>query len=49
MARLRSAAEGDYTTALELLDEAERVYVGDFSPHVHPIHATRARVLLASR
>ncbi|HEY3527717.1 MAG TPA: LuxR C-terminal-related transcriptional regulator [Nocardioides sp.] len=46
LARLR-AAEGDYGTAVELLDEAERVYVGDFSPQVHPIHATRARVLLA--
>jgi len=46
LARLR-AAEGDFDTAVELLDEAERVYVGDFSPQVHPIHATRARVLLA--
>lgn len=47
LARLR-AAENDYTGALELLDEAERVYVGDFSPQVHPIHATRARGLLAA-
>ncbi|QIX28788.1 helix-turn-helix transcriptional regulator [Nocardioides sp. JQ2195] len=47
LARLRAAA-GDHATALDLLDEAERVYVGDFSPQVHPIHATRARVLLAS-
>ncbi len=46
MARLR-AAEGDTSTALELLDEAERVYVGDYSPNVQPIHATRARVLAA--
>ncbi|MFC7493631.1 MULTISPECIES: LuxR C-terminal-related transcriptional regulator [unclassified Nocardioides] len=46
MARLR-AAEGDMTAALELLDEAERVYVGDYSPNVQPIHATRARVLAA--
>ena len=42
MARLR-AAEGDLAAALELLDEAERVYVGDFSPNVQPVHATRAR------
>ncbi len=35
LARLR-AADGDLTTALELLDEAERVHVGDFSPPVHP-------------
>jgi LuxR family maltose regulon positive regulatory protein len=47
LARLR-AADGDLDAALELLDEAERVYVGDFSPQVHPIHATRARVLVAA-
>jgi LuxR family maltose regulon positive regulatory protein len=47
MARLR-AAEHDWATALELLDEAERVHVGDFSPPVHPIHASRARVLTAA-
>ncbi|WP_395656413.1 LuxR C-terminal-related transcriptional regulator [Nocardioides sp.] len=47
MARLR-AAERDWPTALELLDEAERVYVGDFSPQVHPVHATRARLLATS-
>ncbi len=42
------AASGSFADALALLDEAERVYVGDFSPQVHPIHATRARVLAAS-
>ncbi|MFA6576861.1 MAG: LuxR C-terminal-related transcriptional regulator, partial [Nocardioides sp.] len=47
MARLR-AAERNWSTALELLDDAQRVYVGDFSPPVHPIHATRARLLVAS-
>jgi LuxR family maltose regulon positive regulatory protein len=47
LARQR-AADRDYQGAVELLDDAERVYVGDFSPQVHPIHATRARVLLAS-
>jgi LuxR family maltose regulon positive regulatory protein len=47
MARLR-ASQRDWPTALALLDEAERVYMGDFSPPVHPIHATRARVLAAS-
>lgn len=46
MAKLR-AAEGDLSTAVELLDEAERVYVGDYSPNVEPVHATRARVLVA--
>jgi LuxR family transcriptional regulator, maltose regulon positive regulatory protein len=47
LARLR-AVERDWPAALALLDDAERVYVGDFSPPVHPIHATRARVLTAS-
>ncbi len=47
LARLRAAA-GDLLDAVELLDQAERVYVGDYSPPVHPIHATRARVLIAS-
>ncbi len=47
MARLREA-EGDAATALGLLDEAERVYVGDFSPDVRPVAATRARLLAAS-
>ncbi|HYN30621.1 MAG TPA: LuxR C-terminal-related transcriptional regulator [Dermatophilaceae bacterium] len=46
MAHLR-AAEGDWSAALDLLDEAERVYVGDYSPNVQPIHATRARALAA--
>ncbi len=46
MARLR-AAEGDLSTALELLDEAERVYVGDYSPNVQPVPATRARLVAA--
>ena len=47
MARLR-AAEGDLAAALDLLDDAERVYVGDYSPNVQPVHASRARVLAAS-
>ncbi|MCC6495901.1 MAG: helix-turn-helix transcriptional regulator [Propionibacteriaceae bacterium] len=47
LARLR-AARGDTASAIELLDEAERVYVGDFSPDVRPIAATRARVLAAA-
>ena len=46
MARLR-AAEGDLSTALELLGEAERLYVADYSPNVQPVHASRARVLAA--
>jgi LuxR family maltose regulon positive regulatory protein len=37
-------AEGDLSGALALLDEAERVYDGDFSPDVRPVAAMRARV-----
>ncbi len=43
MARIRQA-QGDLGGALALLDEAERVYNGDFSPNVRPIAALRARV-----
>ncbi|MGW2820364.1 LuxR C-terminal-related transcriptional regulator [Streptomyces sp. NPDC001443] len=39
-------AEGDRAGALELLEEAERVYTGDLSPDVRPVPATRARLLL---
>ncbi len=37
-------AEGDLAGALALLDEAERVYDGDFSPDVQPVTAMRARI-----
>jgi LuxR family transcriptional regulator, maltose regulon positive regulatory protein len=43
LARLR-AAEGDLDDALRLLDEAERVYVGDFAPNVQPVPAVRSRL-----
>jgi LuxR family maltose regulon positive regulatory protein len=46
MARVR-VAEGDIDSALGLLDEAERLYTPDFSPHVRPISAIRTRVLIA--
>jgi LuxR family maltose regulon positive regulatory protein len=45
-ARLREA-EGDLAGAATLLEEAERVYVGDYSPNVRPVPAVRARLLLA--
>jgi LuxR family maltose regulon positive regulatory protein len=45
MARIREA-EGDLDGALTLLDEAERLYMSDFSPKVRPIAALRARVWL---
>jgi LuxR family maltose regulon positive regulatory protein len=44
-ARLREA-EGDLDGALELLDEAIRVYAGDYSPEVRPVPAVRARLWL---
>jgi LuxR family maltose regulon positive regulatory protein len=46
MARIREA-EGDLGGALDLLDEAERLYVGDFFPNVRPVPALRARVQVA--
>jgi LuxR family maltose regulon positive regulatory protein len=46
MALVREA-EGDLAAALDLLDQAKRLYVGDFYPDVRPIAALRARTLLA--
>jgi LuxR family transcriptional regulator, maltose regulon positive regulatory protein len=46
MARIRQA-DGDLGGALDLLDEAERLYVGDFFPNVRPVPALRARVRVA--
>jgi len=46
LARIRQA-QGDLASAEDLLDEAERVYTGDYSPDVRPVAALRARVLLA--
>jgi LuxR family maltose regulon positive regulatory protein len=43
MSQIRET-QGDLEGALDLLDEAENVYVGDFSPNVHPISALKARV-----
>jgi len=43
MASLR-AHEGDTQAAATLLEEAERLYTGDFSPDVRPVAATRARL-----
>ena len=46
MARVRES-QGDLAGALTLLDDAQRVYLGDFSPNVRPVPALRARVLAA--
>ena len=46
LALLRDA-QGDPDGAVELLDEAERVYVGDYFPNVRPVAAVRARVRVA--
>ena len=45
-ARIRQA-EGDLDGALELLEEAERLYASNFSPDVRPVAAVRARVWIA--
>ena len=46
MARVREA-EGNLSGALDLLNEAERLYVSDFFPNVRPVPALRARVWIA--
>jgi LuxR family transcriptional regulator, maltose regulon positive regulatory protein len=46
MALIRQA-EGDPVGALDLLDEAERLYMGDFFPNVRPVPALKARVWIA--
>jgi LuxR family maltose regulon positive regulatory protein len=46
MARI-SQAQGDLDGALDLLDEAERLYMSDLSPNVHPIAAWKTRVQIA--
>ena len=44
-ARLKEA-EGDLETALDLLDEARRLYVRTSMPDFYPIDALKARVYL---
>jgi LuxR family transcriptional regulator, maltose regulon positive regulatory protein len=46
MARIREA-EGDLDGALDLLDQAERLYDGHFSPNVRPIATRKVRVWVA--
>jgi LuxR family maltose regulon positive regulatory protein len=46
-ARVR-AAEGDLDGALELINEAERLYFSDFFPNVRPVAALRARLWIAN-
>lgn len=43
MARIRQA-EGNPDGAIDLLNEAERLYNGDFSPNVRPVAAMKARL-----
>jgi LuxR family maltose regulon positive regulatory protein len=46
MARIRRA-QGDPDNALELLDQAERLYDANFSPNVRPVATRKVRVWLA--
>ena len=46
MARIRQA-QGDLDGALDLLQQAERLYRGDFFPNVRPVAALKARVWVA--
>ena len=45
-ARIRQA-QGDLDGALELLEEAEPLYAGNYSPDVRPVAAEKARVWIA--
>lgn len=40
-------AQGDLDAALALLDAAERVYAGDYSPNVRPVAALKTRIWIA--
>ena len=44
IAAMLAEAEGDLTGALELVEQAQQVYLGDFSPNVRPLHAMAARL-----
>jgi len=46
MARIREA-QGDLDGALDLFDQAERLYDGNFSPNVRPIATRKTRVWVA--
>jgi LuxR family maltose regulon positive regulatory protein len=46
MARIREA-QGDLDGALDLLDQAERLYNGAFSPNVRPVATRKTRVWVA--
>ena len=46
MARIR-VAQGDLDGALDLLDQAERLYDGSFSPNVRPVATWKTRVWVA--
>jgi LuxR family maltose regulon positive regulatory protein len=46
MSRIREA-QGDLEGALDLLNEAERLYVSDFSPNARPVAALKTRVWVA--
>jgi len=40
-------AQGDLDAALPLLAEADRLYLSEFSPDIHPVPAIRVRMLIA--
>ena len=47
LARIRQD-EGEREEALDLVAEAARLYMGDFSPNVRPVEAVRAQMLIAA-
>ncbi|MDO8390203.1 MAG: LuxR C-terminal-related transcriptional regulator [Actinomycetota bacterium] len=44
VAAMLAEVEGDVPGALELVLQAQQVYLGDFSPNVRPLHAAAARL-----
>jgi hypothetical protein len=44
---LQRQADGDLAGALDLLNEAERLYMGDMLPNARPVPALKARVWIA--
>ncbi len=44
---LIESVSGNYDAALDLLDESERLYLGNPNPEIRPVEAVRARIWLA--
>ncbi|MEI6360910.1 MAG: LuxR C-terminal-related transcriptional regulator [Actinomycetes bacterium] len=47
-AAMLAVADGEISSAISWVTEAQQVYLGDFSPQVAPLHALAARLLVRS-